>query len=143
VALVLATIGLLIGLRGPVEDVQWRPFSQAEFVQMLGRERMVVEFTADWCPNCKFLERTVLRERNLSRWREQYGFVPVRVDLTRENPEGMRLLRELGSQSIPLVALFPAGTRGTSPWCSGTCSPPPSSRRPSVRPFQARQGAVR
>jgi thiol:disulfide interchange protein len=115
VALVLATIGLLIGLRAPVDDVQWRPFSQAEFVQMLGRERMVVEFTADWCPNCKFLERTVLRERNLSRWREQYGFVPVRVDLTRENPEGMRLLRELGSQSIPLVALFPARDEGDEP----------------------------
>jgi thiol:disulfide interchange protein len=115
VALVLLVLGLLIGLRAPEVDVQWREFEQAEFVRMLGQERMVVQFTADWCPNCKFLERTVLREKNLSRWKERYGFVAVRVDLTRENLPGTRLLRELGSQSIPLVALFPAEGEGSEP----------------------------
>jgi thiol:disulfide interchange protein len=115
VAIGLAVIGLLIGLRTTVAEVHWREFDQAEFVRMLGRERMVVDFTADWCPNCKFLERTVLRDKNLSRWKERYGFVAIKVDLTRENPAGTRLLREMGSQSIPLVALFPATGEGSEP----------------------------
>jgi thiol:disulfide interchange protein len=115
VALAIALAGVLIGLGTPDEQVNWREFDQSEFSAMLGKERMVVEFTADWCPNCKFLERTVLREKNLLRWIDTYGFVPVRVDLTRENPTGTRLLRELGSQSIPLVALFPGEGEGTQP----------------------------
>jgi thiol:disulfide interchange protein len=115
VALAIAIAGVLIGLGTPEEKMNWREFEQAEFSAMLGKERMVVEFTADWCPNCKFLERTVLREKNLLRWIDKYGFVPVRVDLTRENPAGSKLLRDLGSQSIPLVAIFPGEGEVTQP----------------------------
>ncbi|MFP4070539.1 MAG: cytochrome c biogenesis protein CcdA [Desulfovibrionales bacterium] len=97
------------------EPVAWEPFTKTEFLSVLGKQPLVLEFTADWCPTCKVLERTVLNDKNMSRWISTYGFTPVKVDITHENPEAMALLRELGSQSIPLVAMFPAAGETSSP----------------------------
>jgi len=76
---------------------------------------MLVEFTADWCPNCKFLESTVLSDERVREWQKRYDLTLVRVDLTSANAWAVRLLESLGSKSIPLTALFPAGEGATSP----------------------------
>lgn len=39
----------------------------------------------------------------------------IRVDLTNANAYAVRLLEALGSKSIPLTALFPAGDGASSP----------------------------
>jgi len=93
----------------------WQAFSQQQFLENAGRHNLVLDFTADWCPNCKILEHTVLTEANRARWAEEYGATFIKVDLTRENEEGYALLRALGSQSIPVVAFFPAGEGASSP----------------------------
>ncbi|GFM37648.1 protein-disulfide reductase DsbD family protein [Desulfovibrio psychrotolerans] len=93
----------------------WQTFSQQQFLESAGRHNLVLDFTADWCPNCKILEHTVLTEANRARWAQEYGAVFIKVDLTRENEEGYALLRALGSQSIPVVAFFPAGEKAASP----------------------------
>lgn len=96
-------------------DLAWQQFEPEEFVSALGRKEMLVEFTADWCPNCKFLEASVLTDGNLRKWQKKYGFELIRVDLTRSNPLAEKLLAQLGSKSIPLTALFPAGARARYP----------------------------
>lgn len=93
----------------------WENYSPAAFAQMLGREPMLVEFTADWCPNCKLLEQSTLTPKNLQGWQEQYGLRLIRVDITHEDATAQQLLQSLGSSSIPLTALFPAGAGATSP----------------------------
>ena len=75
----------------------------------------MVEFTADWCPNCKFVEATVFTEERLKSLRAAYDVDFIRVDLTDANAHGTKLLEMLGSRSIPLTALFPAGDRASQP----------------------------
>ena len=94
---------------------QWRDFSPEYFMDNLGKKPLLLEFTADWCPNCKFLEATVLTDENLRDWEAKYGMELIRVDLTRPNAYAVRLLEMLGSKSIPLTALFPVGTGADSP----------------------------
>ncbi|WP_045212728.1 protein-disulfide reductase DsbD family protein [Desulfonatronovibrio magnus] len=84
----------------------WISFSQDRFEQVLGQKNFLVEFTADWCPNCKFLEKTVLTPAHLERIGEEFDMLFLRVDLTYQNPAGENLLKSLDSMSIPLVALF-------------------------------------
>lgn len=93
----------------PLPDASWEPFEPAAFEEMMGKTPVLVDFTADWCPNCKFLEYSVLTEENLAYWKRRYGLRFVKVDLTRENPAAQALLHAMGSRSIPVVALFPAG----------------------------------
>ena len=93
---------------GPArEGFAWERYEEAAFTARLGAEPLFVEFTADWCPTCKVMEATTLTDERMAAWQKEYEFTAVRVDLTRETPEGQELLRRMGSASIPLIALFP------------------------------------
>lgn len=99
----------------PLPDAAWEPYEPEAFEEMLGTTPVLADFTADWCPNCKFLEFSVLTEENLSRWKRRYGMRFVKVDLTRENRSAQALLEAMGSRSIPVVAIFPAGEKSRAP----------------------------
>ncbi|SBW00547.1 putative Protein-disulfide reductase [uncultured delta proteobacterium] len=94
---------------------EWTDYSHAAFEKDLGKRVMLVDFTADWCPTCKVVEATALRENNLRAWGKKYALKLVRVDMTRENPEGEALLRAVGSVSIPVIAVFRTGDDALSP----------------------------
>jgi len=93
----------------------WKEFDNTRFAERLGKENLFLDFTADWCPTCKALEKTVLTPKELARLQKKYTFQAIRVDLTQENPQTMALLRALGSASIPVAALFPKGANASLP----------------------------
>jgi thiol:disulfide interchange protein DsbD len=101
---------------GPADDTSWREYTHAAFEQVLGRHTVLVDFTADWCPTCKMVEGTALRESNLRIWEKEYGLMLFRVDMTRENAEGAALLKAVGSASIPVIAVFSKGESAFSPF---------------------------
>jgi thiol:disulfide interchange protein DsbD len=103
----IALTVLVLFSSGSVQD-PWTDFSKSRFEEMAGSRNMVVEFTADWCPNCKFLEKTVLTPKLMVDLQEKYDLALLRVDLTRKNPDGSDLLKRLGSRSIPVLAVFSA-----------------------------------
>ena len=114
--LVFGTVALLWWPHSQVNyDARWQPFSQNTFLSNAGKRNMMLDFTADWCPNCKVLEHTVLTESNRERWAKEHDILFLRVDITRAGAEGHDLLHALGSRSIPVVALFPAGSQATAP----------------------------
>ncbi|SHN70255.1 protein-disulfide reductase DsbD family protein [Desulfovibrio litoralis] len=98
-----------------IPKANWATFNQTQFEQLLGNEAMMITFTADWCPNCKAVEKTVLTNTRLNRIQANYDINIIKVDLTGPNPEGQALLKELGSSSIPLLAIFPSGKNAHSP----------------------------
>ncbi|QJB58519.1 cytochrome C biogenesis protein [Pseudodesulfovibrio sp. zrk46] len=109
-------VGLLVWTTpAPVEDSVWEPFDAVELSQRIGKEKLFVDFTADWCPTCKALEATVLTPANIQRWKQKYGVKFIKVDLTERNIEAEALLRALGSMSIPTAALFSPGPDSNSP----------------------------
>lgn len=97
------------------QSALWQPFDKAAFDQALGKENLLLDFTADWCPTCKALEKTVLTPSDVAKLQKRYGFKAMRVDLTHEDPEAMALLRALGSASIPVAAAFPKGEDAKRP----------------------------
>ena len=97
------------------ETVPWAPFSEAQFRADLGKQAMIVEFTADWCPTCKVLERTTLAAPNLLPILDQYSVKAVKVDMTQKNDDHDRLLKSLNSASIPMLAIFPEGEGASQP----------------------------
>lgn len=94
---------------------EWQDFTPKDFFSELQQKRMVVDFTADWCPNCKVLERTVLTPENRARWEKEFNVLFIKVDLTNEDAEKQKFLESLGSSSIPVVAIFPKGEHANSP----------------------------
>jgi thiol:disulfide interchange protein DsbD len=96
-------------------ESDWMPFTVADFKENWGKKPIIMDFTADWCVNCKVLEKTVLTRERLEEWAERYGVVFIQADLTYDNPAAQAMLQALDSASIPVVALFPADDRAASP----------------------------
>ncbi|QGJ70106.1 Thioredoxin domain-containing protein [Planctomycetales bacterium 10988] len=87
----------------------WQPFSRSQLNQLLQEEQTVmVDFTADWCPTCKTLEHLVLNTSPVKSKVEELGVVPMIADLTEPSPEIQSMLEDLQSNSIPVLAIFPA-----------------------------------
>lgn len=97
------------------EESPWQKFIPTELSQLIGKEKLFLEFTADWCPTCKVLEATVMTDKNVSKWKKQYGITFIKVDMTERDPEAEALLQALGSMSIPTSALFSTGPNSTTP----------------------------
>jgi thiol:disulfide interchange protein DsbD len=107
ILVVAASAIILFAGSGPGGKKIWQEFNKKDFLAQLGKNTVVVDFTAEWCPNCKYLEKTVLQDKNLAPLQKKYGIKFFKVDLTRENRDGEALLKDMNSQSIPLLAIFP------------------------------------
>lgn len=110
-ALILAA-SLLVAVRmtdkGPIDWTYYTPERLAE-AQAEG-DVVVLDFTAEWCLNCKTLEATVLATKEVAAALNGEGVVAMKVDLTGNNEAGNALLRESGRLTIPLlVVLSPSG----------------------------------
>ncbi|MFP4223443.1 MAG: protein-disulfide reductase DsbD family protein [Phycisphaeraceae bacterium] len=106
------TLASLLNREGPIA---WRPFSQAAFAEARDEGRTVLmEFTADWCANCKTLELTTYRDAELAELMEREDYVAFRVDLTSDaNEVGWAWQRKLGGGGgIPLAAVYHPGSDG-------------------------------
>lgn len=110
----LVASALFLSLRQP-DVTPWESFNAQAFSRDFGSTPMLLEFTADWCPTCKVLERTVLTPARLASLRERYGLRLIKVDMTRPSPQAEALLRALGSVSIPVLAIFPTGGDAREP----------------------------
>ncbi len=102
----MLAVGLFWALQ-PSPKAPWERYTRPVLSQALGKETVIVDFTADWCPTCKVLDQTNLTPARLNSLKDRYGVRLLKADLTEENPEAQALLQSLGSKSIPLLAIFP------------------------------------
>jgi thiol:disulfide interchange protein len=90
--------------RGPIN---WIYFTPDRFsAQQVGGNVVVMDFTAEWCLNCKTLEATVLHRDEIVKLLHSPGIVPMKVDLTGNNRDGKAKLKSLNWVGIPLLAIF-------------------------------------
>ena len=95
----------------------WQPYSDSKLLKAAEEKRwVVVDFTADWCPNCLLVESTALRNRRVVEAFKNHNVLLLKADLTRENPPAKLLLEKLGSRSIPFLAMFPPGENFWQPF---------------------------
>jgi len=94
--------------QGPVD---WAYYSPQQFETAISNRKIVVMvFTAEWCLNCKALEQGVLNNPKVVKLLTCEDIVPMKVDITGNNPAGKAKLREVGNLTIPLLIIFsPSG----------------------------------
>jgi suppressor for copper-sensitivity B len=100
---------------GPVKKViEWeQPFTRARLAEL--REQgstVMVDFSADWCPTCKFNLATAIETNRVKAAVAKNRVVPVLADWTDGSLEIKQMLESLQSKSIPLLAIFPAAKPG-------------------------------
>jgi len=69
-----------------------------------------VDFTADWCLNCKANERLVLHTTAVQEAFKKNEVLFLVADWTRPSPDITALLKQFGRAGVPLYVFYPAGS---------------------------------
>jgi thiol:disulfide interchange protein len=104
--LMLLSIGGAMRLsdEGPINWTYYTPERFATAIEQ--RKTVVMDFTAEWCLNCKALEESVLHDQRIINLLAQEHIVPMKVDITGNNTEGKAKLKAVGSLTVPLLVVF-------------------------------------
>jgi thiol:disulfide interchange protein len=90
--------------QGPIDWVYYIPERFDEAVKQ--RKIVVMDFTAEWCLNCKALEESVLHDHKITDLLANEDIIPMKVDITGHNPAGKAKLKAVGSLTVPLLVVF-------------------------------------
>lgn len=90
------------------ETVTWKQFSP-EMLRSAHAEgrNVIIDFTANWCMNCQYNSIAVLRTGAIENLIKDKNVLAMTADLTHPDPAIDSLLHNLGSRSIPFLAVFP------------------------------------
>jgi len=90
--------------KGPID---WVFYTEKRLQEAVAADKVVVMvFSAEWCLNCKALEKGVLDDPAIVELFANQQIVPMKVDITGNNPAGKAKLREVGNLTIPLLVIF-------------------------------------
>ncbi|MFI4859164.1 MAG: cytochrome c biogenesis protein CcdA [Phycisphaerales bacterium JB063] len=111
---VLGVVTMLLGgttgyaMSRPDYTIQWVYYTPEVLQDELDKGNVVViDFTAEWCLNCKTLEKAVLNPEPVSSELARAGIVPIKVDITSSaNVDGNALLQEMERNTIPLLVVM-------------------------------------
>ncbi len=134
VAVVIAYLGVYISLGKTLQEKQdyeirqaalesagpgnilagvWNEYSPELLEKALDQGKTVfVDFTADWCINCKVFEAQVLDKEPVRSVLRDPGVAMIKVDLTGSNRAGEQFLSDLGRVGIPTWAVLGPGLDG-------------------------------
>jgi len=91
------------------ERLPWRKFTpDALQAAMSQGDVAVLDFTAEWCINCKTFEKTILESDAVAAVLNEPGVALLKADITGKNAPGTAKLAELGRVTIPLLVVYAA-----------------------------------
>ncbi len=109
---VVIALGVVVSFKyfGPVDHrLPWVEYNEPQLAQFRKEGKTVmVEFTANWCWNCQVNMRTAIDTDRVAEVVRENGVTPMVADWTSRSPEIQAKLHELGSNSIPLLVVYPA-----------------------------------
>jgi thiol:disulfide interchange protein len=89
--------------------LHWEPFSESRLTALLKENKTVlVDFTAEWCINCKVNENVALNTKATQTFVEEHDIVPLVADFSDGSPEVKRWLDKFLADGVPLTVIFPA-----------------------------------
>ena len=91
-------------------NIPWQPFSPEAVAKARSEGKTVmVDFSANWCLTCKANLKFAIDTGAVAAKVEENQVVPVLADWTDKSDVIKKALNDLGSNSIPLLAIYPAG----------------------------------
>ncbi|OAI41858.1 hypothetical protein AYO41_05120 [Verrucomicrobia bacterium SCGC AG-212-E04] len=103
-------VGPISAVSTDPQAIAWEKFSPARLDSAVADGKPVfIDFTADWCVNCKFNERTVLESDAVRAALRGRGFLALKGDWTRNDPDITRMLKKFQRAGVPLYLVYPAG----------------------------------
>lgn len=88
----------------------WRPYDEKELIEAVTSGKTVlIDFTAEWCLNCKLNLNTAIQTRKVKSLIEKNEVITMEADMTDYPPHIKEKLIKLQSISIPVLAIYKPG----------------------------------
>jgi thiol:disulfide interchange protein len=88
--------------------IPWQTFSPEALRQARAEGKTVmVDFTANWCPNCKTNSKFAIETEAVAGLVKANGVVPLLADWTDQSSVIKKALNDLGCNSIPQLVIWP------------------------------------
>ena len=95
-----------VSFRAEAETVE----STLEWAKIQNRA-VFVDFTADWCVNCKAFEKAYIDTESMAKVFASTNVIAAKADYTRKDPPLRAMLKALGRSGLPTYAIyFPDGS---------------------------------
>ena len=97
---------------GPTEagGLTWQPWSAERVAEATAKGQPVfIDFTADWCLNCKYNEKFVINSEPVRAALKQKNVLTLKADWTNGDADITALLRKYGRAGVPVYLLYPGG----------------------------------
>ncbi|MBF0504480.1 MAG: thioredoxin fold domain-containing protein [Candidatus Omnitrophica bacterium] len=84
----------------------WKPYSEKVLADSVNRKKpVVIDFYADWCPNCHELDRTVFSDPAIAA--KLASVTALRMDVTdMDNSRVQRIIQEYGIDGVPTIVFL-------------------------------------
>ena len=110
VAMSAAVIGFGWRLQYRTHHVNWEDFSTARIEELRqSGDPILIDFTADWCTNCKTNEAIALDRPETAAFFQKHGVTAIKADFSDYSPEIERWLQLANQDGVPLTLIFPKG----------------------------------
>jgi thiol:disulfide interchange protein DsbD len=102
-------------------DLPWTPLTQASLAEsQASGKTVVVEFTAEWCLNCKTVEKVTFGDGRVREALQSQEVILLKGDHTSRNPFSEQLLKEWSGQTgIPFTVVIREGRKELLPGIYG------------------------
>ncbi len=108
VAALIGLFAFLFLLTPP--KIPWLPFSPTTLATARAEGKTVmVDFTANWCLTCQTNSKVAIETQPVHELIQKNQVVPLLADWTDRSPVIKKALNDLGRNSIPILAIWPAG----------------------------------
>jgi thiol:disulfide interchange protein len=97
---------------GPIKHhLPWENYNEAQLAEYRREGKTVmVEFTARWCLTCQANMRFAIDRKEVAEVCKKNNVITMLADKSEKSPAIDKKLEELGSISIPLLAIYPPDT---------------------------------
>lgn len=92
------------------EDLTFTTLSNLNEIQRQikqNKQKIMLDFTASWCENCKFLDETTFKDKKVIEELKNYKL--IKVDLTEINEEQRKIMKEFQIFGPPVLIFFDKG----------------------------------
>lgn len=89
-------------------EIPWVPYNEAHLAKYRSEGKTVMlDFTAKWCLNCQVNTRVAIDRSKVAELVQENDVIPMLADWTDRSDEIRSKLKELQSNSIPLLVIYP------------------------------------
>jgi thiol:disulfide interchange protein len=100
----------VVSAEGGTEIFRWHRYTPEALAKARAEGKTVmVDFWARWCLTCQTNSKVAIETEAVSKLIKQNKVVPMLADWTDESPDIKKALNDLGRNSIPVLAIWPAG----------------------------------